>query len=98
MQTEIITYLKKNWFKISLATIFIFVAFKKDLSFHINLNTPVQEEQVAPEKPAPVQKIREEKREETLTENLDKPTESTHSSSVVDRFSGHSSPSTPCRT
>lgn len=48
-KAQVIAYLQRNWFKIGIAALLIFIAFKKDLSFKLNLNTPVQmEEQPLP--------------------------------------------------
>lgn len=44
-------YLQRNWFKLGIAALLIFVALKKDLSFKLNLNTPVQLEQSPEERP-----------------------------------------------
>ena len=85
MQTELITYLKKHWFKATLLAIVLFVVFKKDLSFQINLNTPVLHEQVKPQSPGPVQSVKEESSQEAFTENLEQPVEA-KTSSVIDRF------------
>ncbi len=52
---QIKLYLQRNWFKLSLAALLIFVALKKDLSFKLNLNTPVRMEQ-APVEPPPQEK------------------------------------------
>jgi flagellum-specific peptidoglycan hydrolase FlgJ len=85
MQTEVLTYLKKHWFKTTLVAIFIFVAFKKDLSFQINVNTPVPRQEIEPEPPVPIQSVKDEPRQETLTENT-QPAVEVQSSSVIDRF------------
>lgn len=50
-RAQITAYLQRNWFKIGIAALLIFIAFKKDLSFKLNLNTPVRQEQ--PKEPAP---------------------------------------------
>lgn len=83
MQTEWITYLRKNWFRVTLVVIFVFVAFKKDLSFQINVNTPAPSEQLGPESTEPPRRVEEGKERETLTDNLDR---STKSSTVIDRL------------
>ena len=44
-KVQIAAYLQRNWFKIGIAALLIFIAFKKDLSFKLNLNTPVRSEQ-----------------------------------------------------
>lgn len=41
-------YLARNWFKLSLAALLIFVALKKDLSFNIRLSTPLRTEEPSP--------------------------------------------------
>lgn len=85
MQTEVLTYLKKHWFKITLVAILIFIGLKKDLSFRINVQTPVRPGQPAPEEQTPIQSVKEEQERETYTENLDQPVEA-RTSSVVDQF------------
>lgn len=51
----IIAYLQRNWFRIGIAAVLLFLAMKKDLSFKINLNTPqkmeYQKEPEMPKKP-----------------------------------------------
>lgn len=85
MKTEILTYLKKHWFKVSLIAILVFVAFKKDLSFHLNLNTPVRSEQPLMQEPEPVQSASEEHTGEVLTEKLS-PQSEPEKQSMIDRF------------
>ena len=63
---QIPDYLKRNWFKISVAALLIFVALKKDLSFKLNLNTPTKTEQ-APEAP-PQEKV---VKSERFTDNIE---------------------------
>lgn len=48
---QIKAYLQRNWFKLGIAALLVFVALKKDLSFKLNLNTPVQMEQSPKELP-----------------------------------------------
>ncbi len=56
---QVIAYLQRNWFKIGLAALLLFVVFKKDLSFKLNLNTPVRtEEQAPPPQERPVKRER----------------------------------------
>lgn len=85
MQTEVLTYLKKHWFKITLVAVLVFVGLKKDLSFRINVQTPVRPGRPVPEEPAPTQSVKEEQKRETYTENLDQPLEA-RNSSVIDQF------------
>ncbi|MCB9299472.1 MAG: glucosaminidase domain-containing protein [Lewinellaceae bacterium] len=42
---QIKAYLQRNWFKLGIAAILLFLVLKKDLSFRINLNTPIPIEQ-----------------------------------------------------
>ncbi|MCB0568465.1 MAG: glucosaminidase domain-containing protein [Phaeodactylibacter sp.] len=42
---QIKAYLQRNWFKLGIAVILLFLVLKKDLSFRINLNTPQPVEQ-----------------------------------------------------
>lgn len=44
-KAQIVPYLQRNWFKIGIAALLIFIVFKKDLSFKLNLNTPVRTQQ-----------------------------------------------------
>lgn len=43
-------FLRNNWFKIAIAVLLVFIAFKKDISFNVNMNAPAQ--QTAPGIPA----------------------------------------------
>lgn len=52
---QLVGYLKKNWFKVALALLLGYIAWKKDLSFRIHLNTPVRAEDPAVPPPARVQ-------------------------------------------
>lgn len=67
-------YLQRNWFKLSIAALLIFVALKKDLSFKLNLNTPVQLEQ-SPEEPPQEKAVKSERYTENAT--LDAPASQT---------------------
>lgn len=46
------TYIRKNWFKIAIAVLLLYIATKKDLSFNINMNTPAHSEEPAVKPPA----------------------------------------------
>lgn len=59
-------YLQRNWFRLSIAALLIFVALKKDLSFKLNLNTPVQMEQ-APEDLPQEKAVKSERYTDNLT-------------------------------
>ena len=87
MKTELLTYLKANWFKVSLAAILVFVALKKDLSFHINLNSPVEVGQPLPEESSPTQPVTEdvEERGKAFTEQVDQKVEP-KTASTIDRL------------
>ncbi len=67
------TYLRKNWFKIAIAVLLVYIATKKDLSFNINMNTPVRSEEPAaapPASPVSTEKPREQyTQKDLLTSN-----------------------------
>ncbi|MEQ8703934.1 MAG: glucosaminidase domain-containing protein [Phaeodactylibacter sp.] len=63
---QIKVYLQRNWFKLGIAALLIFVALKKDLSFKLNLNTPVKIEQ-APEAPSTEKAAKRERYTDNLT-------------------------------
>ncbi|MCB0580888.1 MAG: glucosaminidase domain-containing protein [Phaeodactylibacter sp.] len=63
------SYLQRNWFKISIAIILVFIALKKDLSFRINLNSPVRMEQVPQRPPTPARQQEKVPSQERYTEN-----------------------------
>lgn len=62
------TYLQRNWFKLGIALILVFVALKKDLSFRINLNTPARTEQPQ-QPPTPARQQEEGRKAERYTEH-----------------------------
>lgn len=49
--TKLAMYIRGNWFKLALAALLAFVAFKKDLSFNIRLNSPAHQESPQIQKP-----------------------------------------------
>lgn len=59
-------FIKVHWFKIALVAFLLFLIFKKDFSFTINLNAPAPTETMMPER-QPVEQERPPKRE-TFTE------------------------------
>ncbi|NBC07920.1 MAG: hypothetical protein GVY26_12075 [Bacteroidetes bacterium] len=67
-KAQIVAYLQRNWFKIGIAALLIFIAFKKDLSFKLNLNTPVRQEQPSPPSPPQEQPVKSERYTERQTE------------------------------
>ncbi len=85
--TNLKQYLRGNWFKIALALLLIFILFKKDLSFQINLNAPDGTETTPPESVQPYQLEKPVKRE-TFTEAALPAGQKTEGllSSVLDHF------------
>lgn len=77
---KIKSYIQNNWFKLGLALLFIFIALKKDLSFNLNLNTPLKVKQPIEKQSQPVQQKEKSEERELYTEN------SLNNSSVTDRF------------
>ena len=65
-----ITFIKRNWFKISIAVILIYAAMRKDFSFRINLNSPVQIENPGTTPKPPARKAKEKQTQERYTENF----------------------------
>lgn len=53
------SYLKRNWFKIGIVLLLLYVAFRKDLSFNVNLNAPTPSETPMPKGQIPGKKSRE---------------------------------------
>lgn len=79
-------YLQRNWFKIGIALILVFVALKKDLSFRINLNSPVRLEQAPPQRPStPARQQEKAPPQERYTENRQQPVATTESP-ATERF------------
>lgn len=67
--THLWLYLQRNWFKLALAAILLFIILKKDLSFRINLNTPLRMEQAPPYPSTPVDQKKGEAQPERFTDN-----------------------------
>lgn len=65
--TLLTQFVKVHWFKISLVAFLLFLIFKKDFSFTINLNAPAPTETTMPPARQPVQQAPPAKRE-TFTE------------------------------
>ncbi|MCP3931584.1 MAG: hypothetical protein GY705_21065 [Bacteroidetes bacterium] len=59
-QNKIKSFLRQNWIKLTFVALLVFVAFKKDLSFHLNLDTPAKTEEDKSEKS---RKVKKQKRE-----------------------------------
>ncbi len=59
-------YLRAHWFQLGLGAILLFVVFKKDMSFQINLNAP--ERQLEEESSQPVHRREPERKREIFTE------------------------------
>jgi len=80
-RSKIGEYVRTHWFQIGLGAILLFVVFKKDLSFQINLNAPetIEEE----ESSQPVRRKDPEPKREIFTE---KASEETRPSSEVSRM------------
>lgn len=83
---QIISYIKRNWFKISLGILLLFLVLKKDLSFQINLNTPVEEE-VPVEEEAPYRpKAQQPAKRETFTDDMTATSTSPEQAPVEETF------------
>lgn len=62
-------FLQKNWFKLLLVGFIIFLMFKKDISFQINMKSPLQERESKYEDQIPVQQPARKQSSERYTEN-----------------------------
>ena len=80
------SYLSRHWFKFGMVLILVFILLKKDLSFQINLRSPVRMEKPTAQPPQPVKE--QEETRERLTDNLDTPPapSSPETPPPVDRF------------
>ena len=65
---SISTFIRANWFKLTIALMLLYAAFRKDFSFQINLNSPVKVEESDTPPPFPAQQARERKKQERLTD------------------------------
>jgi flagellum-specific peptidoglycan hydrolase FlgJ len=77
---KIYGYLKKHWFTIGMAAIFIVAIFKKDFSFRINLHNP-SEEMVPAQEPPTTPAATAKPNKEVFTEN-----QSGNKASLLDKF------------
>ena len=64
--SPVLMFVRQNWLKLAAALVLIFILLKKDLSFNINLRSPVRPNQ---EQVQPSQQAKEEKTEERFTEH-----------------------------
>lgn len=62
-------FLQRNWFKLGIALILLFVIVKKDLSFRINLNSPSRTDRPEQRPPTPARQEEEGRKTERYTEN-----------------------------
>ncbi len=67
---QIIFYLKKNWFKISLGILLLFLVLKKDFSFQLNLKAPIEQEIPVEEERPYLPKAEKPAKRETFTDKL----------------------------
>jgi len=65
---QALQYVKKNWFKIILLLLLVFIFFKKDLTFSINLNSPPPTQQEPSQQP--VQRTLPAKKRQLMTEDV----------------------------
>jgi flagellum-specific peptidoglycan hydrolase FlgJ len=79
-------YVKANWFKLALAALLVFIVLKKDMSFHINLNTPMRREAPPARRTEPVQQSEKEKKRELFTDKLEKDKPDVGNQAILDRF------------
>ncbi len=68
--TKTSDFLRRNWFKIILISFVVFLFFKKDLSFQINLRSPLKKDLPTEEQPIAPVKEKKEARPEAFTDNL----------------------------
>lgn len=59
-------YLQRNWFKLGIAIFLVFILFKKDLNFSVNLRSPAKQQQE--ETGAPTRRAKKEKNTELFTD------------------------------
>lgn len=67
---QILLYVKKNWFKISLGILLLFLVLKKDFSFQINLSAPSEQEIPVQEEQPYLPKAEKPGKRETFTDKL----------------------------
>ncbi len=67
---QVIIYLRKNWFKISLGILLLFLVLKKDFSFQINLKAPVEQEIPVEEQRRYLPKAEKPEKRETFTDKV----------------------------
>ena len=80
-------YIRNHWFKIGLAIICLFVILKKDLSFNLNLNTPVRNKMEQKKQPLPVEQKKKKATQERFTEHIpDQETTPANPAPVMDKF------------
>lgn len=65
---KVTSYIRNHWFKIGLAVICLFVILKKDLSFNLNLNTPIRQKIEQEKQPLPVEQKKKRATQERFTE------------------------------
>lgn len=83
---QIIEFLKGNWFKVGIALILIYTAFRKDFSFNINLNTPVKIDNPEQSRP-PAKQTKKKQTQERYTDNLEQEQSLTpNTSAMTDQF------------
>lgn len=80
-------YIRNHWFKIGLIIICLFVILKKDLSFNLNLNTPVKNKVEQKKHPLPVEQKKKKAKTERFTENItEQKTTPANPAPVMDKF------------
>lgn len=79
---KVMQFLKKNWYKVGIILVLLFIVFKKDFSFRINLNTPLQPKQ---EEHLPVKQSHKKQKRELYTDK-DTQTQPSNKSSVLDQL------------
>ena len=83
---QIIYYLKKNWFKISLGILLLFLVLKKDFSFQINLSAPIEQEIPVQEERPYLPEIEKPDKRETFTDKLTEETQSLEHPPIEESF------------
>ncbi|MDX1943414.1 MAG: glucosaminidase domain-containing protein [Saprospiraceae bacterium] len=75
--SKLTAYVRHNWFKIGIVVVLVIILVKKDLTFNINLRSPVRSNVPQHKESKPAPQSRKEKSKEVLTDNASQPIAST---------------------
>jgi len=79
-------FFKVHWYKIAIVAFLVFLNFKKDFSFTINLNAPPPSEMTMPPAKKPVQDDPPPKREKFSEQTKQQPATPANGQGILDRF------------